>query len=328
MLSNTKTIQKIATKYREHPIHIKMFLLQQNLIKPSEKDYINAYPKYLQEKPKPFVKWVGGKRQLAQQFRDLDLYPPDNFNPERATYFEPFVGGGAMFFDLLPKRAVLSDLNKELVITYNVIKSDLDKLIKKLKEHHKNNSKEYFLEVRAQDTNKLSDVNIAARFIYLNRTCFNGLYRVNQSGQFNVPYGKNKNPLICDKINLQKVHDSLQNVKILHQGYENVLKKARKGDFIYFDPPYYPVNPTSSFTSYTKEGFLEKEQTELRDVFVELHNRGCFVMLSNSDTRFINDLYSKNIDKSITIHKVYAGRAINSKGNKRGKITEVVVINY
>lgn len=328
MIADFKTIQAIAFQYKDHPIHVKMFMLQCDLFDFSKKeDYFDAYSKYLDEKPKPFVKWVGGKRQLTQQFRDLDLYPPDDFDPETATYYEPFVGGGAMFFDLLPKKAILSDLNSELVITYNIIKNDLGALIKKLKEHRKKNSLEYYLKIRSQDPSKLSDVSIGARFIYLNRTCFNGLYRVNRSGQFNVPYGKHRNPLICDEENLKRVHDSLQNVKILHQDYKNVLKKAKKGDFIYFDPPYYPVNATSSFTSYTKEGFLEKEQEELRDIFVELHKRGCFVMLSNSDTKFINDLYS-NLSKKITVHKVFAGRAINSKGNKRGKITEVVVINY
>lgn len=324
---NTKIVTKIANEYKDRPIHVKMFLLQYNLLDSSQEKCSELYQEYTEGKPRPFVKWVGGKRQLAQQFRDLDLYPPEGFKPETAVYFEPFVGGGAMFFDLLPKRAVLSDLNGELVITYNVIKKDLEGLIKKLKEHQKKNNKEYYLKIRAQNIKRLSDISIAARFIYLNRTCFNGLYRVNRNGQFNVPYGKNKNPLICDEENLKKVHGSLKNVKILHQDYKKVLDKATKGDFIYFDPPYYPVNTTSSFTSYTKEGFFEKEQEELRDVFVELHKRGCFVMLSNSDTKFINNLYS-NLDKEITINKVYAGRAINSKGNKRGKITEVVVINY
>jgi len=327
MLKDQTTIQKIASKYKEHPIHIKMFFSQCSMSILSEDECDTEYHKYLEGKPKPFVKWVGGKRQLARQFRDMNLYPPDDFDPEKATYFEPFVGGGAMFFDLLPKRAVLSDLNEDLVVTYNVIKKDIEELIRKLKEHQKKNDKEYFLKVRAQDTTKLSDVEIAARFIYLNRTCFNGIYRVNRSGQFNVPYGQNKNPLICDEKNLKGVHDSLQQTKILHQDYKKVLDRAKKGDFIYFDPPYYPVNPTSSFTSYTKEGFFEKEQKELRDIFGELHKRGCFVMLSNSDTKFINDLYS-SLDKDITIHKVFAGRAINSRGDKRGKITEVVVINY
>ncbi|KKR21738.1 MAG: adenine methylase protein [Candidatus Moranbacteria bacterium GW2011_GWA2_39_41] len=318
-------IQNLAMQLNVHSIHIRLFLSKFKL-EPSESMTPEFYKKYVDENPKPFVKWVGGKRQLMQQFKDRDLYPPYAFDLEKATYFEPFVGGGAMFFNLLPKKAVLSDMNLELVKTYNVIKTDVDGLIKKLKEHKKKNTKEYFLKVRAQDVNKLSDVNVAARFIYLNRTGFNGLYRVNRSGGFNVPYASNKNPLICDEVNLRKAHDAMKKTEIFHRDYKKVLEKAKKGDFIYFDPPYYPVNKTSSFTSYTKEGFLEKEQEELRDVFVKLHKRGCFVMLSNSDTKVINDLYS-GLD-GIEIHKVLAGRAINSKGTGRGKIKEVVVINY
>lgn len=320
-----KTIQSIATQLNVHPIHIKVFL--SNMKISSSKNIKEQYRKYKDENPKPFVKWVGGKRQLLQQFKVMDLYPPYAFNPKTATYFEPFVGGGAMFFDLLPQKSVLSDMNLELVTTYNVIKNDVESLIKKLKEHQQKNHKAYFLKIRAQEFRKLSKVDVAARFIYLNRTGFNGLYRVNRSGQFNVPYGDNKNPLICDEGNLRKAHDAMKDTKILHQDYKKVLEKTRKGDFIYFDPPYYPVSKTSAFTSYTKESFLEKEQTELRDAFMKLHKRGCFVMLSNSDTPFINELYS-NLDRKIKIHKVFAGRSINSKGSGRGKIKEVVVINY
>lgn len=325
MPENNKIVTSVATRINVHPIHLRVFLSNCKNILNEELE--KSYLKYADESPKPFVKWVGGKRQLLKQFRDLDLYPPDGFNPNTATYFEPFVGGGAMFFNLLPKKAVLSDLNYELITTYNVIKNDVEKLISKLKEHQKNNSKEYFLKIRSKDIKKLTKINIAARFIYLNRTCFNGLYRVNGEGQFNVPYGDNKNPLICDEKNLLKVHEVLKNIKILKQDYKKVLEKAKKGDFIYFDPPYYPVNKTSNFTSYTKEGFLEKEQEELRDTFVKLHKKGCFVMLSNSDTPFINKIYS-GLDKKIKIHKVFAGRMINSKSERRGKIKEVVVINY
>ena len=246
--------------------------------------------KLINAKPKPFVKWVGGKRQLLRQFRELGLYPPEDFNPITNTYYEPFVGGGAVFFDLLPKKAGLSDLNKELVTTYNVIKNNVDELIQSLQKHIYD--KEYYLEVRAKKIDDLSDVEIASRFIFLNRTGFNGLYRVNKSGQFNVPFGRYNNPVICDEDNLRRVSDALQDVTITHQDYKNVLKTAKSGDFIQFDPPYYPINATSSFTSYTAEGFLEKEQTELRDTFVKLHEKGCFVMLSNSDTPFINELYS------------------------------------
>ena len=280
--------------------------------------------KLINAKPKPFVKWVGGKRQLLRQFRELGLYPPEDFNPITNTYYEPFVGGGAVFFDLLPKNAELSDLNNELVTTYNVIKNNVDELIQSLQKHIYD--KEYYLEVRAKKVEDLSDVEVASRFIFLNRTGFNGLYRVNKSGQFNVPFGRYNNPVICDEDNLRRVSDALQDVTITHQDYKNVLKTAKSGDFIYLDPPYYPINATSSFTSYTAEGFLEKEQTELRDTFVKLHEKGCFVMLSNSDTPFINELYS-GLD-GITINKITAGRSINSKGSGRGKITEVLVTNY
>lgn len=275
-------------------------------------------------KPKPFVKWVGGKRQLLKQFRELGLYPPEAFNPMTSTYYEPFVGGGAVFFDLLPKNAKLSDLNNELVITYNVIKSSVDELIESLQKHIYN--KEYYLKVRAEKVEDLSEIEVASRFIFLNRTGFNGLYRVNKRGQFNVPFGRYSNPIICDEDNLRRVSDALRDTTITHQDYKNVLETARSGDFIYFDPPYYPISITSSFTSYTAEGFLEKEQTELRDTFVKLHEKGCFVMLSNSDTPFINKLYSGL--NGITINKITAGRAINSKGTGRGKITEVLITNY
>jgi len=280
--------------------------------------------KVMAEKAKPFVKWVGGKRQLLRQFRDLGLYPPEDFDPLFNTYYEPFVGGGAVFFDLLPNKAELSDLNYELVITYNIIKKNVGALIKSLKKHKYD--KEYYLKIRAQNTKKLSDLEIASRFIYLNRTGFNGMYRVNSHGEFNVPFGKYTNPIICDEENLHRASKALQKVTVKQRDYKNVLKKAKKGDFVYFDPPYYPVSKTASFTSYTAESFLENEQTELRDTFVELHKRGCFVMLSNSDTPFINKIYSRI--PGVKISKVEACRAINSKGSKRGKITEVLVTNY
>ena len=289
-----------------------------------KKNLISDAQRIIEEKPKPFVKWVGGKRQLLAQFRLMNLYPPEKFDTKNSRYFEPFVGGGAVFFDLLPETAFLSDLNNELVVTYNVIKNDVENLIKSLKKHKLD--KEYFLKIRSQNPEKLSDINTASRFIYLNRTCFNGMYRVNSKGGFNVPFGKYNNPLICDEVNLRKVSKSLKNIEIKKQDYKEVLKKARKGDFVYFDPPYYPISKTASFTSYTSELFLDKEQIELRDTFVELHKRGCFVMLSNSDTPFINKIYSEI--KGARITKVQAGRAINSNASKRGKITEVLVTNY
>ncbi len=318
MIQN-KVITEIANTFDINKIYAhRVFSLadKSNLIEDSSR--------IISEKPKPFVKWVGGKRQLLAQFRRLNLYPPEKFDPKNGKYFEPFVGGGAVFFDLLPETAYLSDLNNELVITYNVIKNDVENLIKSLKKHKLD--KEYFLKIRTQSPEKLSGLNTASRFIYLNRTCFNGMYRVNSKGGFNVPFGKYTNPLICDENNLRKASKALKNVEIKKQDYKEVLKKANKGDFIYFDPPYYPINKTSSFTSYTKESFLDKEQIELRDTFVELHKRGCFVMLSNSDTPFINKIYSE--PKGLRITKVQAGRAINSDASKRGKITEVLVTNY
>jgi len=271
-------------------------------------------------KAKPFVKWVGGKRQLLKQVKNL--YPfPDKFDIKNNTYFEPFIGGGAVFFDLQPYKAEISDLNFELITAYQVIQNNVEELIKSLQKHKY--EKEYFLKIRKQDPLKLSDIERASRFIFLNRTCFNGMYRVNQKGEFNVPFGRYKNPMICDAENLRNVRKVLENTKIFHRGYQEVLKHAKKGDFIYFDPPYVPLNPTSSFTSYTKEGFGLKQQEELRDVFSELSDRGCFVMLSNSDTTIVRELYS-----NFKIHEVRATRAINSKAGKRGKVGEVVVVNY
>ncbi|MCG2695031.1 DNA adenine methylase [Candidatus Parcubacteria bacterium] len=280
---------------------------------------------YDNNKPRPFVKWVGGKRQLLKQFKLMDLYPPKGFESKRAKYFEPFVGGGAVFFDLLPQNAILSDVNKELITTYNVIKNNVGDLIKSLKKHKYN--KDYYLNLRKKDPEDLSDVEIASRFIFLNKTGFNGMYRVNKSGKFNIPFGSQKNPLICDEENLLKVSESLKNIKILQRDYKKVLEEAKKGDFIYFDPPYYPLNQTSSFTGYTADGFLGKEQEELKNTYFELHERGCFVMLSNSNTDFIKNLYS-GLDKKIKIHEVNANRMINSKATGRGKIKEVLVINY
>ena len=280
---------------------------------------------FKKNKPKPFIKWVGGKRQLLKQFKLMSLYPPKDFDPTKSKYFEPFVGGGAVFFDLLPQKAVLSDMNEELIITYNVIKKGIKELIKSLNKHK--NTKEYFLKLRKKDVQKLSNIERASRFIYLNKTGFNGMYRVNKSGEFNVPFGYYKNPLICDKENLLKVNKALKNIKIVKRDFKKVLKEAEKGDFIYFDPPYYPLNKTASFVGYTANGFLEKEQEELRDVYFELHKRGCFVMLANSNTDFIKKLYF-SLDKKIKIHKVKANRMINSDASKRGKIKEVLVINY
>ena len=319
MLTSGLTATRIANAFDVNLIYARQ--LCQSV---DEDSTLEDIQRLIDTKPKPFVKWVGGKRQLLKQFRELGLYPPEAFNPITNTYHEPFVGGGAVFFDLLPKNAKLSDLNSELAIAYNVIKNNVDELIESLQKHIYN--KEYYLKVRAEKVEDLSEIEVASRFIFLNHTGFNGLYRVNKSGQFNVPFGRYSNPIICDEDNLRRVSDALRDTIITHQDYKNVLKTAQGGDFIYFDPPYYPISATSSFTSYTAEGFLEKEQAELRDTFVKLHEKGCFVMLSNSDTPLINKLYS-GLD-GITINKITASRAINSKGTGRGKITEVLITNY
>ena len=272
---------------------------------------------------KPFVKWVGGKRQLLSQFRELGLYP-SKFDDTSGRYFEPFIGGGAVFFDLQPKNATISDLNSELITAYRVVRDDVGRLIESLKKHVYD--KDYFLKMRAMNPAEMSELDVASRFIYLNRTCFNGMYRVNGKGRFNVPFGRYKNPIICDEDNLRVVSRALKGVEILNADYKVAVSKAKVGDFVYFDPPYYPVSPTSSFTSYTKDGFAEKEQIELRDTFAKLSNRGCYVMLSNSDSAFIRDIYSGL--KNVTITTVSAGRAINSKATGRGKVTELVITNY
>lgn len=318
--------QKQAVKEIEKTFDINHILAKTIFSHVDSSDLIKNVKKFLDNKPKPFVKWVGGKRQLLKQFKELDLYPPQDFDPSKNTFFEPFVGGGAVFFDLLPKNAVISDLNIELVTTYRVIKNDVDKLITSLKKHVYD--KEYYLKIRALKADTLSDIEIASRFIYLNRTCFNGMYRVNKSGHFNVPFGRYTNPVICDETNLRNVSKALAQVTIKNQDYKFVLKEAKKGDFIYFDPPYHPVSDTASFTSYTKEGFEGKEQIALRDVFKELNERGCYVMLSNSDTPFIHDIYNEISDKKVKINIVKATRAINSNAKKRGKIGEVLVTNY
>lgn len=269
---------------------------------------------------KPFIKWAGGKKQLLEQFIP--------FFPERIErYFEPFVGGGIVAFFLLKthpeiKKIYLSDINKELIITYNVVKNDVEELIKLLKGYKNKHNKEFYYRIRSQDVKTLSKVQIAARFIYLNKTCFNGLYRVNLKGEFNVPIGRYKNPLICSEKDLREISDFLQKDDIDAKEFYDAVKNAKKGDFVYFDPPYFPLRK-DSFTKYTKAKFLEREQERLSEVFKELDKKGCKVMLSNSDTEFIKNLY-----KGYYINIVKAKRMINCDARKRGKINEVVITNY
>lgn len=267
------------------------------------------------------VKWAGGKKQLLEQFEKF-------FPKEINNYFEPFIGGGSVAFYLLKshpeiKKAFLSDINEELIITYNVIKNNIDELVKLLKVHKSKHNKDFYYNTRAEDVKKLTPVQIAARFIYLNRTCFNGLFRVNSKGQFNVPIGSYKNPNICNEDDLREISELLQRDDIKIAQFHEAVKEAKKGDFVYFDPPYYPLEKGKSFTTYTKDNFLEKEQEKLAEVFRELDMKGCKVMLSNSNTDFIKGLY-----KGYNIALVKATRMINCDATKRGVIDEVVVTNY
>lgn len=269
----------------------------------------------------PFLKWAGGKGQLLRQY---EAFFPLDFN----NFLEPFVGGGAVFFYLFNtgrlqdrKKIFLIDSNEELINCYSVIKEGVEKLIKILNNPKFINTEETFYKIRAEEPKERFER--AARTIYLNKTCFNGLYRVNSKGKFNVPFGGYKNPLICNYRNLIAVSLALQNVDILHNDFDKCLDLAKKEDFIYFDPPYQPLNKTSSFTSYTKEPFGEKEQVKLSKVFRELDKIGCKIMLSNSDTSFIRKLY-----KNFRIKVVFAKRAINCKASGRGAISELVILNY
>lgn len=266
----------------------------------------------------PVIKWAGGKRQLLFEIRKN---MPKEFN----RYFEPFIGGGAVFFNMQLKGGYISDVNEELINLYNIIKTSPDELIEDLYKHK--NTKEYFLKIRGVDREpkykKWDNLQKASRFIYLNRTCFNGLYRVNSQGQFNVPFGNYKNPRIVDENNIYNCSELLKNTEIKHDDFSAILGHVNKGDFVYFDPPYVPLNATSSFTSYTKDGFDIDMQFKLREVCNELDSMGVKFLLSNSDTKVINELY-KNYD----IRKVFASRAINANAAGRGKITEVLVRNY
>jgi len=268
-----------------------------------------------------FVKWAGGKKQLIEQFKPL-------FPKEIKRYLEPFVGGGAVLFYVLktykPKEVFIFDINKELINTYETIRDDVENLIKELKKLKSLHNKEHYYQVRAENPKLLSKLTRASRFIYLNKTCFNGLYRVNLSGGFNVPIGSYKNPLICPEEDLREISKLLKNVKIIKGSFKECLDFAKKGDFVYFDPPYYPLNKTS-FTTYTKDKFLNEEQKQLRGVFSKLDKKGCKIMLSNSDSKFIKDLYE---DNNYNISFVKATRMINCNGKKRGKINEVVIRNY
>jgi DNA adenine methylase len=265
--------------------------------------------------PRPFLKWAGGKSGLIQQYQQ---YFPTNYQ----TYYEPFLGGGAVFFHLRPTKAILTDINTDLITTYRCVRDNVEELIELLKRHKNLHNREYYYEVRSDLQS--TDIEKAARFIYLNKTCFNGLYRVNSRGKFNVPVGKYKNPGICQEDILKIASQELSLAEIKQADFTEVLKYAKTSDdFVFFDPPYCPVSQTSYFTAYSRYSFGETQQVQLRDVVIELAKRGVKVMLSNSDCEFIRSIYS-----NFNIQTITAARSINSNAKKRGNINEVLVTCY
>lgn len=271
----------------------------------------------------PVLKWVGGKRQLMDEIKK---HLPDDIN--KLTYYEPFIGGGALLFELQPKRAIVNDVNSELINVYEMIRDNVEGLIADLEKHE--NSSEYFYEIRDLDRDKfkyqtLTDLERASRILYLNKTCFNGLFRVNSSGEFNTPYGKYKNPNIVNEVGLRAVSNYFNRSKIEFRcgDFEDAITGIRKNSFVYLDPPYDPVSDSSSFTGYAKGGFGRDEQIRLKEMVDRLTKKGVKIMLSNSYTDFIVELYS---DYRIEI--VYAKRNVNAVANKRGEIKEVLIMNY
>jgi DNA adenine methylase len=250
----------------------------------------------------------------------MEPFFPKNYR----TYFEPFLGGGAVFFHLRPEKAVLSDSNPELVNAFKVVRDNVVGLMRMLDEHLPRRTDEaYFYNVRATDPSTLSLVGRAARTVFLNKTCFNGLYRVNSKGDFNAPWGGYSNPTLYDRENLLAVSDALSGKRIVLADYQTACSRAKIGDFVYLDPPYHPLDETSNFTSYTKEDFGNQEQRKLAETFRRLDKRGALVMLSNSATPLVRSLY-----EGFRIEALRAKRAINSKGTGRGVIDELLVMNY
>ena len=274
-------------------------------------------------KAKPFVKWAGGKRSIIDKL--IKLVPK-----EYKTYYEPFVGGGALLFELQPKKAVINDYNSELMNVYECIKDEekFSNMCNELNKHEINHSEEYYYKIRDLDKNKnkfnkLDDYKRAARTIYLNKACFNGLYRVNSKNEFNVPSGKKTKVNTYDGPNLGIIHCLLNffDIKLQSIDFEESVKTAKKGDFIYFDPPY--DSDTSTFNSYTENGFGKEEQKRLADVFKDLDKRGCYVMLSNYNTSLIKELY-----KDYNFHYITAQRNIGASAKNRGAVEEVIITNY
>lgn len=270
-------------------------------------------------KAKPFIKWVGGKRQLLPVI--LERIPKD-IN----TYYEPFIGGGALMYNIKSKAKKASDINEELINTYNTIKNNYKGLAIELAKH--NNDEESFYKVRNWDKEedyktKYSEVERAARFIFLNKTAFNGMYRENSKGYYNVPFGRMVNPTILDESNLKLCNDFFQDIEFNTYSFHQILEEAVPGDFIYLDPPYVPLSATSSFTSYSKDNFTLQMHLDLKEFCDKLTEKGINFMLSNSSAQFVVDLY-----KDYTVELIDARRSINSKGDSRGNVKEVLVRNY
>ncbi|HSM82740.1 MAG TPA: DNA adenine methylase [Nodosilinea sp.] len=264
--------------------------------------------------PRPFLKWAGGKGRLLSQYEPF-------FPAQIDTYYEPFLGGGAVFFHLAGRvrRAVLGDINPELVNVYRCVRDEVEALIRHLREHQRWHSPDYYYQVRQRQGR--SPVERAARLIYLNKTCYNGLYRENSQGHFNVPVGKYKNPAICDPSLLRAASAALQIAEIQTFPFEHLRSHPfSPQDFVYFDPPYHPISATSSFTGYSRYGFTSADQERLAEVFAALAAQGLGVMLSNSDCEFIRELYS-----GFSLHAILAARAINSRAGCRGKINELLI---
>ena len=275
--------------------------------------------------PKPFVKWAGGKRQLIPILNE-------NLPKSFGTYYEPFLGGGALLFHILTERdgqkCSISDLNSDLVLAYTTIRNRIDELISSLKSHEKNyqkNSKSYYYSVR--ESNPRSEIEKTSRLLFLNRTCFNGLYRVNSKGKFNVPLGRYTNPNIVNEDNLRSVSEILQSskVSIKCRDFESVLRDAKKGDLVYFDPPYQPVSETANFTSYTNKDFTYDDLNRLGNLCKKLDSKGCKVLLSNSDSKEVEDMFS---GKTWKVSKIQANRSINSNSKKRTGHFELLIKNY
>jgi len=277
---------------------------------------------------KPFLKWAGGKRQLLPE---INRHLPENFMNLR--YYEPFVGAGALFFDRQPRRAVINDNNSELILAYEIIRDHVDGLVQALNAHRALNDESYYYRIREQDRDSgffagLTGIQKAARLVYLNKTCYNGLYRVNSQGMFNVPYGRHANPAICDEPAIRAIHGYLcherAEIGILHGDFAAAVADAGRNSFIYFDPPYHSPGNTH-FTGYQAGGFGENEQKRLRDVFAERTEAGAKCLLSNSDTPFIRGLYDGD---RFDIVSVKAKRAINSDSAGRGEADEVLIKNW